>query len=161
MVIARPKSEPRFNVLLTEDRPHPESHWTRQLPRLLQPQGVQSYVAHTGREAIDLAEQMQFHAAVVDLHIPIGAAADDHPAVDSTSGGGMWLLELIRRLPNRPPVVVLRRPAFSQRQAERMLNQALRLGAFSVMNKPVDIEQLLGVFRRLMDRRYSGAWPSG
>ena len=41
----------------------------------------------------------------------------------------------------------------------RALNEALRLGAFSVMEKPVDVEQLLGVFRRLMDKRYRGNWP--
>jgi DNA-binding NtrC family response regulator len=56
-------------------------------------------------------------------------------------------------------VVILRPPAFSQRQAEHMLNEALRLGAFSVLEKPVDLEQLLAVFRRLIDRRYRGAWP--
>ena len=72
----------------------------------------------------------------------------------------MWLLELLRLLPKRPPVVILRKPAFSQRQADRVLNEALRLGAFSVMNKPIDIEQLLVVFRRLMDSRYFGTWPA-
>ena len=72
---------------------------------------------------------------------------------------GLWLLELLRRMPNQPPVVLLRKPAYSRSQAERILRDALRLGVFSVMNKPVELEQLLAVFQRLVDRRYSGAWP--
>ena len=46
-----------------------------------------------------------------------------------------------------------------QRQVERLLGEALRLGAFSVLNKPVDMNQMLTVFRRLIDRQYHGSWP--
>jgi len=149
----------RFNVLLTEDRPHSEGHWTSQLPRLLEPQGVAAYVAGTGREAMDLAQRMEIHAAVIDMGTPI-EPADGVTFGARRAGGGMWLLELLRRLPYRPPVVMVRKPAFSQRQAQRMLNEALKLGAFSVMNKPVNVEQLLAVLSRLVERRYRGAWPA-
>ena len=148
----------RFNVLLTEDRPHSEGHWISQLPRLLEPQGVAAYVADTGREAIDLAQRMEIHAAVIDMGTPI-ESTDGVTFGVRRLGGGMWLLELLRRLPYRPSVVMLRKPAFSQRQAQRILNEALKLGAFSVMNKPVDVEQLLAVLSRLIDRRYRGTWP--
>lgn len=155
---ARTQDESRFNVLLTEDRPHSDVHWISQLPRLLQPQGVMAYVAGTGREAVELAERTEIHAAVIDLGTPIGDAADAADPVRAAPGG-FWMLELMRRLPSRPPVVMLRPPAFSRRQADRILTEALRLGVFSVMNKPVDLEQLLAVFQRLIDRRYRGAWP--
>ena len=148
----------RFNVLLTEDRPHSDQHWTSQLPRLLEPQGVVSHVVQTGQQAIDLAERMEIHAAVIDLATPIYAELGKRPQ-SHVCPGGIWLMELMRRLPNQPPIVMLRKPAFSQRQAVRTLTDALRLGAFSVMNKPVDVEQLLGVFRRLLDKKYRGAWP--
>ena len=182
----------RFNILLTEDRPHTgEQHWTDLLPRLLQPHGVEAYVASTGRDAIRLAEQRPIHAAVIDLGTPLGEALDPMPRRLSTPHGstppdsapagstrirstqsdpkksrssqagpaGLWLLELFRRIPNQPPVVLLRKPAYSRSQAERILRDALRLGVFSVMNKPVELEQLLAVFQRLVDRRYSGTWP--
>jgi DNA-binding response OmpR family regulator len=55
-------------------------------------------------------------------------------------------------------MVVIHPPAY-QREANHLLREALRLGAFSVLHKPVEIEQLLAVFRRLLDRRYSGQWP--
>ncbi|MAE63416.1 MAG: hypothetical protein CMJ18_04020 [Phycisphaeraceae bacterium] len=160
MVNARSSSSSRFNVLLTQDRPHSEQHWTSQLPRLLEPQGVASYLVGTGQEAVDLAERMEFHAAVIDMSTPIGPeqlAAGAH----GSGHDGFWVLEVLRRLPSNPPVVILRKPAFSQRQAERTLNDALRLGAFTVLKKPVDVEQVLAVFRRLVDKRYRGAWPLG
>jgi CheY-like chemotaxis protein len=155
MVNVRPRFEHRFNVLLTQDRPRAAPHWTDQLSRLLEPQGVVSHVARTAREAIDLAERTELHAAVIDTATPLGSSAQ--PA---QGDGGMWLLQLLHRLPNRPPVIIVRMPAFTPSQAERALREALRLGAFSVMDKPVDVEQLLGVFRRLMDKRYHGTWPN-
>lgn len=144
---------PRLNVLVTEDRPHAPEHWSRQIGRLLEPMGISAHLAATARQAIDLADQLTFHAAVVDLGTPLGEAG--------SSQGGLWLVELFRRLPGKPPVVLINSPAYSQRQADRLLREALSLGAFSVMNKPIDIEQLLGVFRRLIDRQYKGAWPIG
>ncbi len=176
MVNVHSEIEPRFNMLLTVDRPHSESHWTRQLPRLLRPQGVAAYVAHNAREAVDLAENRRIHAAVIDMGTPAepdeqGSAAPAPgiaPARSLASGptrgpvdDEMWLLELLRRLPHSPPVVIVRKPAFTQQQAVRTLSRALRLGVFSVLNKPVSVEQLLDVFQRLMDSRYEGAWPGG
>ena len=164
-----PDERARFNVLLTQDRPRGQTHWTTQFPRLLRPHGVVSYVAHSGREAIDLAQTLEIHAAVIDLGTPFER---DHPtrsplsstitgeALASGAGGQLWLVELFRRLPNQPPVVVVHHPTYSQRQIERLLREALRLGAFSVLNKPVDLEEILRVFRRLVDRQYRGSWPS-
>ncbi|HEX7008623.1 MAG TPA: hypothetical protein VF184_01490 [Phycisphaeraceae bacterium] len=148
----------RFNVLLTEDREHAVEHWTQQLPRLLEPMGVQAFLTRTGREALDLASRLEIHAAVVDLLTPAG---DPHqPAGRASYPGGLWLLELLRRLPTYPPVVVVSDGGLSQRQVQRCLNEALRLGAFAVVNRPVEIESLLEVIRRLVDRRYAGGWPT-
>lgn len=147
------ETSPRLNVLVTEDRPHAPEHWSRQIGRLLEPMGILAHLAATAQQAIDVADRMTIHAAVVDLGTPLGEARTTH--------GGMWLIELFRRLPGKPPVVLINSPAYSQRQADRLLREALSLGAFSVMNKPIDIEQLLTVFRRLIDRQYKGAWPIG
>ena len=161
-------------MLITEDRPYPVEHWTAQLPRLLEPQGVTAYVARSGREAIDVAHRVQIHAAVIDWGTPIGQAAPcqtgstGDPTPDRLFGiaggglgaaAGMWLLELFKRLPNHPAIVVVLGPAVSQRQFDRLMRDALRLGVFSVVNKPVDLEQMLTVFRRVIDRRYRGTWP--
>ena len=158
---------PRFNVLLTEDREHSVGHWTRQLPRLLEPQGVKAYVARSGREAVDMVNDLEIHAALIDLATPqddpqLPGVTGSTPGLASGGGGaqGLWLLEVIRRLPQRPPVVVVNSRAIARIQAQRFLNDALRLGAFSVVNRPSDIEDMLNVIRRLIDRQYEGAWPS-
>jgi CheY-like chemotaxis protein len=149
----------RFNVLLTQDRAHPDEHWTRQLPRLLQPQGINAYVARSGREAMTLVAQLQIHAAVIDLATPMDEVLNKGAsAAAAAEAAGLKLLELFHRLPNHPPMVVVHRPAYT-READRMLREALRLGAFSVLHKPVEVEQILAVFRRLLDRRYHGTWP--
>ena len=158
-----PRMNARFNVLLTEDREHSPGHWTRQLPRLLQPQGVRAYVARTGREAVALVNDVEIHAALIDLATPQDAPANPAPGNSPSSVGdaqGLWVLEVLRRLPNRPPVVVVNSRAIARIEAQRCLNQALRLGAFTVVNRPSDIEDMLNVIRRLIDRQYEGAWPS-
>jgi len=145
----------RLNVLLTEDRPRGDGHWSHHLPRLLEPFGVQTHVAHTGRQAIDFAERYPIHAAVVDLSTPI-----DTPGIPATDpGDGLWLIELLRRLPNKPPFVVVTSPMFDQAQVSRVLHQALKAGAFSVLNRPASLNEVLTVFQRLVDTFYEGTWP--
>lgn len=151
--------EGRFNVLLTEDRPQPVEHWTRQLPRLLEPQGVASFVAQSGREAMDLVQRVRIHAAIIDMATPLGDPSLDARRATADEPAGVWLMELFRRLPQRLPVVIVHSPAYSERHLSRLLQQALRLGAFSVLNEPVDLEQLLRVFQRLLEREYRGIWP--
>jgi CheY-like chemotaxis protein len=165
MVKVRIQPGARLNVLVTQDRPQAPEHWTSQLPRLLEPQGVAAYVVESGRDAVELAESLELHAAVIDMATPLGDAEDPRSwsarrHSSSAGSAGLWLLELFRRLPNRPPVVVVHGSDVSDAQVTRLLNDALRLGAFSVLNKPVDLEQLLVVFQRLLQRRYQGAWPN-
>jgi len=182
---------PRLQVLLTEDRPQPAEHWTHQIPRLLKPMGVTTVVARSGQEAIGLAEQGRFHAAVIDWATPWApgrptsqestdnAKAPGAPEGESPQGRqalsqsmnrrpvgsmgarkGHWLLEVFERLPHRPPVVVIKSRGLSPREETLLLHESVRLGVFSVLDKPVHIEQLLAVLRRLIDRRYKGTWPS-
>lgn len=150
----RLQSDSRLNVLLTRDRPHAPEHWTTQLPQLLEPQGVVAYVASSVEEAYDVATTHTIHAAVIDLACPRGASKS-RSATDHAIGA----IELFRRLPHSPPLVVLHASS-SPRQIDRIMRESLRLGVFCVIKKPVDLHQLLEVFRRLVDRQYQGAWPA-
>lgn len=143
----------RFNVLLTEDRDRPVEHWTRQFPRLMEPLGVDAHLATTGRQALDLADRITFHAAFIDLATPRGDRAV------SSGDGGLWLLQTLQRSKTRPAVIVVNSRATRQ-QAVRLLNDALRLGAFSVVNRPEDLHPLLSVIQRLLNRHHQGQWPT-
>ena len=152
-----PQPEPlnpgtRFRVLLTEDRARPDEHWTRQLPPMLGPLGVHASIAASGKEALSILESTPIHAAVIDLNTPAPKGSD-------SATGGLWLMQVIQRLPHKPPVVVVNSHSYSQRQVQRLLNQALELGAFSVVNWPVQIDTLLSTFQRLIERAYNNNWP--
>lgn len=149
----------RFRVLLTEDRARPDEHWTRQLPPLLGPLGVQASIASDSRQALDILESTPIHAAVIDLNTPAPNNAPTGTASQASGGGGLWLMQVIQRLPSKPPVVVVNSQSYSQRQVQRLLNQALTLGAFSVINWPVQIDTLLATFQRLIERAYDNHWP--
>lgn len=150
----RSPSSVQMHVLLTDAGRQPVEHWAWQLSRLLEPQGVQAHVAQTGQQALALAGRLEFHAAVIDLATPVeeGVAPVDSEA---------WLLELFKRLPNRPPLVVVGTRTQTPNQLNRMTQAALRLGAFSVLRQPVSLNQILEVFQRLLVKRYAGAWPAG
>ncbi len=141
----------RLNVLLTDfDEP-----WADQLPRLLEPQGVRSIRVHDVDQAIEAIERQPIHAVVVDLALPMGNAT---AAMNRVESGGLKLLRVIQRLNPVPPSVVVRDKRFD-RDDTRLLNEALRLKAFSVLDQPVQLEQLLEVLRRLLHRHYGGMWP--
>ncbi len=145
----------RFNVLLTEDRAHAEEHWTHQVPRLLEPLGIRSQVVASGAEALAATQQTIFHAAVIDLATPTGQAAT---ARLEPPASGLWLLEVLKRHDATPPTIVINAPA-APRQTQRLLNQALRLGAFAVINRPVQLNTLLGAIQRILERHHQNHWP--
>ncbi|MEO0965186.1 MAG: hypothetical protein AAFY08_08695 [Planctomycetota bacterium] len=147
----------RFRVLLTEDRTHSSAHWSRQLPRLMQPLGVEAIIAAHAQQALDALDDGPLDAAVVDLATP-RAPGKPSPADDP---GGLYLLNALARHRRKPPVIVVDSRVVTPAQVHRALQQALRLGAFSVLRRPVELEQLLVAIQRLIDRHFQGHWPGG
>jgi CheY-like chemotaxis protein len=152
-----PGGEGRLNMLLSYDSWRPES-WADLLPRLLAPMGVTAYRVHSGREATEMLRHgPRFHVAVVDLALPLEAGAERREACREEACGAR-LLQLLERLPSPPPTVVINRQG-SSREREAQTAAALRHGAFSVVQRPVDMELMLEVFRRLLQRHYQNRWP--
>lgn len=140
----------RLNVLVTDSG----QRWARDIPALLEPQGVRSFRATSADEAIELIHATPIHVAVVDLLIDTHATGQRMP-------GGLKLLRVIQRIEQRPPAVVaVRGRRFDQRIDNFILTEAMKLDAFSVLDTPVELEQMLAVLRRALERFYGGQWPS-
>ncbi|MCA9294916.1 MAG: response regulator transcription factor [Phycisphaerales bacterium] len=143
----------RLNLLL------PSGPWQRcgvveQLPRLLEPLGIRTIRVSTGEEAEDVIETTPIHVAVVDLAMPLSPNSTDKAAC------GTRLLQLLRRLESPPPMVLVRPPQAVARESSRGLSQALREGAFAVVDQPYALECMLEVMRRIIRRYYSNRWPA-
>lgn len=135
--------------------------WADQLPCLLEPMGVTSFRVQSGSEATDLISQKRIDIAVVDLGLPLEAEDEDRPAVGpGTQTGGTRILQILRRLESPPPTVVVRR-AQDQIAGQRTLNEALREGAYTVLEPPVQLEHVLEIMRRILRRYHADTWPAG
>lgn len=144
----------RLNLLLSCAAWTPDP-WVERLPVLLEPLGIQSVRATTGVQATEAIRRVSpIHIAIVDLGLPFKTS-------ESTEEGGSRLLELLARLEQPPPTVVIKRGR-THRDDSRELAAALRAGAFAVIDRPRapgDLEILLDVLRRILHRYYQGRWP--
>jgi DNA-binding response OmpR family regulator len=154
----------RLNLLLTDGGWRDES-WADRLPRLLSPLGVEARRAQSGSEAARLLDATHIHAAIVDLTLPMddqGVARHAHEQATTASAmpeeGGARLLKLLARVESPPPIIVVREPRQSREDA-RDLFSALQHGVFAVVDRPVNMELMLEVLRRLLGRHYKGQWP--
>lgn len=141
----------RLNLLLSWGGWRPDS-WADHMAALLEPMGVQSLKASTVRQAEDVIRHREVHIAVVDLGLPIDARCPEQE-------GGARILDLLRRLENPPPTVIVNSPR-SARDAVRDMSAALRFDAFAVVDRTgADVEVMLKVLQRALDRFYRGRWP--
>lgn len=143
----------RLNLLLSYSGWQQES-WADLLPRLLAPLGVNALRVGTGREASDVIAREPVHIAVVDLALPL----DEQTTNPESSEGGPRLLELLSRLHQPPPIVVVRRRR-AMRDATRELSAALHHGCFAAVDPPVQLETLLELMRRILNKYYQSQWP--
>lgn len=134
MVQTQPTS--RLKVLLADDN----GSWNHTVRTLLQPQGVETVVVRTGREALNLIESRQIHVAVLDHSMP--------------QLGGLQIVRMMRQMQGAPPAILLTHQLTTQ-----LLQDALGMNVFSVIAKPVDFNLLLQSLAGVMRRHYSDRWP--
>lgn len=148
----------RLNLLLSYGGCQPDP-WVNRLPPLLEPMGVTSYQASTGKDATRVIQMVPIHIAVVDLGLPLDCGKTEE--ANHAEEGGTRLLELLSRLHQPPPTIVVKRGR-THRDDCREINAALRLGAFAVVDRPrevTDLNLILEVLRRALTRFYKGRWP--
>jgi CheY-like chemotaxis protein len=126
----------RFTVLLANE----QENWHQTVRGLLEPQGVQTISAHSGREALQLLESQPVHVAVLDHQMP--------------QLGGLQVIKLMRELHKAPPSILLAHDLTSH-----LLREALGMHVFSVLSKPVDPNVLLDALARVLRRYYESRWP--
>ena len=144
----------RLNLLLSRDeRMGSDRAAIDQLLVLVSPLGIRSIVVSTGEEAAEVIGREPIHVAFVDLAMPIARGSEGQP-------GGSRVLQLLRRLDQPPPTVVLRPSHGATRDRCRLLGDALREGAFAVIDRPLRIETMLEVMRRIIRRHYRDHWPA-
>lgn len=108
--------------------------WTSALEKIVGPRWLKTYDVASDRELLDVVESGRADAAVLD---------------DSArwSVDVLGLLRMVRRLDAALPVVVV-----TTRRDRRYLEHALRLAAFSVVVRPLELEELLRQIQRIMLR---------
>jgi CheY-like chemotaxis protein len=127
----------RLTVLLA-DEPDGTSVTVR---RLLEPQGIQTLVARTGREALSMLQSQPIHVVVLDTQMP--------------QLGGLQAIKLMREIIKDPPPAIL----LTDRLSNNLLREALSMDIFSVIPKPIDLNRLLDSVARVIKRRYESRWP--
>ncbi len=132
-----------------------EDSFADQLPPLLQPMGIRCIRSRTAQEARSVILHNRVHIAVIDLATP----ADDSQVAQNDKLGAR-VLHLLRAMSPVPPMVVVRPKQISPRESQRGLVEALREGAFSVLERPVPLESMLETLRRVVQRHYAGHWPA-
>ncbi|MCX5639771.1 MAG: hypothetical protein NT059_03015 [Planctomycetota bacterium] len=145
---AGPKRSPLMNVLLTSGGWR-EDAWTTAVPQILGAHGVNVIQARSGIEASNVIRSVTVHIAVVDLALPL-----DDSSIGSSEPAGARVMQLLRRLDAPPPVVVVRPPQPTHREASRGLVDALLDGAFAVVDRPCHPEIMLRIMQRIMERQF-------
>ncbi len=130
MVAALNQRNSPFSLVVTGEA----EAWRGALEMIVGPQWLRTYQVGSDRELLEVVESGVADAAVLD------AAADWRLDV-------LQLLRMIRRLDAALPVVVV-----TARRDRRLLESALRLTAFSVVVKPLELEELLRQIQRIMAR---------
>ena len=126
----------RLTVLLADQ----QAGWGRTVSDLLAPQGVQTVVAHTGREALRLIETGTIDVAVLDQQMP--------------QMGGLAVIRRMRDMASPPPAILL-----ADQVSAALLHEALGMRVFSVLGKPVDFNLLLDALARVVRRFHDNRWP--
>lgn len=108
--------------------------WQPALEEIVGPDLVRTYRVQSDRELIEVVQRGLVDAAVLDEEVEWQLDV-------------LQLLRMIRRMDAALPVVVL-----STRRDRVWLEHALKLAAFSVVVKPLELETLLRQIQRMMMR---------
>ena len=115
----------RFKILLVDD----EEEFVKSLAERLSIRDLGPDIAYNGEQALSFVQAQEPDVMVLDLRMP--------------GISGMEVLSQIRK--NHPDIQVIMLTGHGNKDHE---DQALRLGAFDYLEKPVDIDELVRKMRK-------------
>lgn len=124
----------RYALLITDE----DEGYRRCLQKTFEPKGYNTYLAGSGREAIEIAREVILHALIMDTNLP-----------DISGLETFWYIKREVRL--ILPCIFL-----SEDATKEFMLKALSANAYTVISKPVDLEVLLFAVERLIKRYYLG-----
>ena len=110
--------------------------WPMALRGSFQPRGVNLLVAQGTNDFVQIIQQKRIHTTIVDM--------------DSEKSSGMATVRIIRMEYPMLPCIML-----ASCTCESILNKALQLDVFSVIDKPVDLNVLREQLNRLFIKKYN------
>jgi CheY-like chemotaxis protein len=120
-----------YSILITDD----DRGCREALREIVEPEGYRTVMASSGEETIDIVREEPIHLVLLDMHMPTLT--------------GLETLELVRQINAVLPCVLVTADA-----TERLLRQALRAKAYSVIAKPVSKNVVLYTVVRALVRAY-------
>jgi CheY-like chemotaxis protein len=121
---------------------------------IFRPRGVNLLVADGVDQFVNVLRHRRVQATIVDTDPATPSARAEassaHGQPFGLAQGGLWTLRIIRIEYPLMPCILL-----ASNASEVMLEEALQLDAFSVVDKPVDMEILKDQLNRLFVKKYS------
>jgi len=112
--------------------------WPEAVRYIFRPRGVNLLVADSAADFVNVIRKRWIHTTIVDM--------------DSEESDGLVTIKIIRIDYPLMPCILLASVA-----GEELLEEALRLGVFSVIDKPVDMGVLREQLNRLFIKRYNSS----
>jgi len=110
--------------------------WPQALHGIFRPRGVNLLVAGSVDEFVNIIEQKRIHTTIVDM--------------DSAKSDALATIRIIRMSHPLLPCILL-----TSRPGRNLLEKALQLDVFSVIDKPVNMDILQGQMNRLFRKKYN------
>ena len=125
--------ERQVRILITDD----DEAWRVGLREALEPRGYETLEATSGEEAIEVVHEVRPHLVVLDIELP--------------HLNGIETLRIIRQeMDIELPAIVI-----SSAVTDRMMEEALALHAFTVMEKMAGLHQILFAISRALRKYYT------
>jgi CheY-like chemotaxis protein len=121
-----------YSILITDD----DSAAREALREIFEPQGFRTFLAESGEQAIDIAQDHDVHLALMDMHLPRLT--------------GLETIAIVRQLKGGIPAILI-----SADRDENLLRRALSEHAYCVLAKPVSRHVVVYVVTKALQKYYN------